>query len=40
MKSWADNNVSEIIPNKNQRCVSILWACSMKTTKTGFNPKA
>ena len=30
LKSWEDNNVHEVVPYNNQKCISVCWVCSLK----------
>ena len=32
LKSWKDNNVYEVAPYSNQKCISVKWVCSVKET--------
>ena len=38
--NWIDNDVYEIVPNENQRFMSLRWVLSMKETPKGvYNQK-
>ena len=40
LQSWKDHNVYESVPFEKQRCISVHWVCSLKTTESGIKPKA
>ena len=40
LQSWRENNVYEIVPCRNQQCISVRWVYSMKATKNGLQAKA
>ena len=41
LKSWEDNNVYEIVPCNNQKCISVCWVGSLKWNPDGTTkPKA
>ena len=40
LKSWKDNNVLEVTPYSNQKCISVRWVCSFKETSNDPEPKA
>ena len=40
LQSWKDHNVYESVPFEKQRCISVRWVCSLKTTESGIKPKA
>ena len=40
LKSWKDNNVFEVIPYSNQKCISLRWVRSFIETSNGPEPKA
>ena len=35
LKSWEDNNVFEVVPYNNQKCISVCWVCSLKWNPDG-----
>ena len=40
LQSWKDHYVYESVPFEKQRCISVRWVCSLKTTESGIKPKA
>ena len=40
LRYWIDNDVYEIAPNENQKCISSRWVLSMEETPEGLQPKA
>ena len=41
LKSWEDNNVYEVVPYNNQKCISVRWETSLKGNPDGTSkPKA
>lgn len=40
LRSWQRNKVYRIVPNRNQKCISVRWVCTMKESENGPKPKA
>ena len=41
LQSWKDHNVYEVVPHTQQKCMSLRWVCSLKSTNDGsVKPKA
>ena len=40
LESGKDNNVYETMENKNWKCISVCWVCSVKQIDKGSKPKA
>ena len=40
LQSWKDHNVYESVPFEKQRCISVRWVCSLKTTENEIKPNA
>ena len=40
LKNWKDHNVYETVPYNQQKCISVRWVCTMKSTNEGMKPKA
>ena len=40
LKSWKDNDVYEVVPYSNKKCISVKWVCFVKETINGPQEKA
>ena len=40
LQSWKSHGVYQEVPHTNQKCISVRWVCTMKTTENGIIPKA